>query len=53
MKLNNFTDLPLEQVKVGVDILTYGGNDVFVLMYYYSKLIEVKQLKNKTTNHII
>lgn len=39
--------------KVGCDIAMYGGKNYVVLVDYFSKWIELKQIRNKTSSEVI
>ncbi|XP_050517143.1 uncharacterized protein K02A2.6-like [Diabrotica virgifera virgifera] len=44
-------DLPFN--KVGVDLFQFGNKDYLVLVDYYSRWLEIKELRNKTSESVI
>ena len=51
LKPHEIPKLPFK--KIAADILEYGGENYLVIMDYYSKWLEVKQMKGKTSNNVI
>lgn len=51
LKCHEFPDLPFE--KVGADIMDFKSKSYLIIVDYYSKWVEIHQMKNKTSEEVI